>query len=243
MRLCSQLKSLERTRTIPILAISPLDDRMRLVRGLEIGVNDYLVPPIDKNELLARVRTQVRKRRYVERLRDDVQTSLELAITDALTGLHNRRYMERHIGTLVEQAASRDQPLALLMLDVDHFKVINDSYGHDAGDEVLREFALRIRKSIRGLDLACRYGGEEFLVIMPETDMSAAALVAERLRRGIASEAFAIQGGARAIDVTISVGIAALRGGDDPGSVLKRADEALYRAKRDGRNRVVPAAA
>jgi two-component system cell cycle response regulator len=141
---------------------------MRLVRGLEIGVNDYLVPPIDKNELLAPVRTQVRKRRYVERLRDDVQTSLELAITDALTGLHNRRYMERHIGTLVEQAASRDQPLALLMLDVDHFKVINDSYGHDAGDEVLREFALRIRKSIRGLDLACRYGGEEFLVIMPE---------------------------------------------------------------------------
>jgi response regulator of citrate/malate metabolism len=88
MRLCSQLKSLERTRTIPILAISPLDDRMRLVRGLEIGVNDYLVPPIDKNELLTRVRTQVRKRRYVERLRDDVQTSLELAITDTLTGLH-----------------------------------------------------------------------------------------------------------------------------------------------------------
>jgi two-component system cell cycle response regulator len=157
MRLCSQLKSLERTRTIPILAISPLDDRMRLVRGLEIGVNDYLVPPIDKNELLTRVRTQVRKRRYVERLRDDVQTSLELAITDTLTGLHNRRYMERHIGTLGEQAASRDQPLALLMLDVDHFKVINDSYGHDAGDEVLREFALRIRKSIRALDLACRY--------------------------------------------------------------------------------------
>jgi two-component system, cell cycle response regulator len=157
MRLCSQLKSLERTRTIPILAISPLDDRMRLVRGLEIGVNDYLVPPIDKNELLTRVRTQVRKRRYVERLRDDVQTSLELAITDTLTGLHNRRYMERHIGTLGEQAASRDQPLALLMLDVDHFKVINDSYGHDAGDEVLREFALRICKSIRALDLACRY--------------------------------------------------------------------------------------
>jgi two-component system, cell cycle response regulator len=168
---------------------------MRLVRGLEIGVNDYLVPPIDKNELLARVRTQVRKRRYVERLRDDVQTSLELAITDGAHRLTQPPLHGRHIGTLVEQAASRDQPLALLMLDVDHFKVINDSYGHDAGDEVLREFALRIRKSIRGLDLACRYGGEEFLVIMLETDMSAAALVAERLRRGIASEAFAIQGG------------------------------------------------
>jgi two-component system, cell cycle response regulator len=216
---------------------------MRLLRGLEIGVNDYLVPPIDKNELLARVRTQVRKRRYLERLRDDVQTSLEHAITDALTGLHNRRYMERHIGSLVEQSAAGGKPLAVLMLDVDHFKEINDTYGHDAGDEVLREFALRIRKSIRGLDLACRYGGEEFLVVMPETDLSGAALVAERLRRTVASEPFALQQSERATNVTISVGIAALGPGDDPASLVKRADQALYRAKRDGRNRVVPAAA
>jgi two-component system, cell cycle response regulator len=243
LRLCSQLRSLERTRTIPILAISPLEDRTRLLRGLEIGVNDYLVPPIDKNELLARVRTQVRKRRYLERLRDDVQTSLELAITDALTGLHNRRYMERHIAGLVEHSVAGGKPLAVLMLDVDHFKAINDTYGHDAGDEVLREFALRIRKSIRGLDLACRYGGEEFIVVMPETDLSAAALVAERLRRTIASEPFALQRGERATNVTISVGIAALGSGDDAPKVLKRADEALYRAKRAGRNRVVPAAA
>jgi two-component system, cell cycle response regulator len=197
LRLCSQLRSLERTRTIPILAISMLDDKTRLVRGLEIGVNDYVVPPIDKNELLARVRTQVRKRRYVERLRDDVQTSLELAITDVLTGLHNRRYMERHIGGLVEQAASRGKPLAVLMVDIDHFKSINDTFGHDAGDEVLREFALRIRKAIRGIDLACRYGGEEFLVVMPETDLSVAAVVAERLRRTIASEPFPIEQGVR----------------------------------------------
>jgi two-component system, cell cycle response regulator len=243
LRLCSQLRSLERTRTVPILAISALDDKTRLVRGLEIGVNDYVVPPIDKNELLARVRTQVRKRRYLERLRDDVQTSLELAITDVLTGLHNRRYMERHIGGLVEQAASRGKPLAVLMVDIDHFKAINDTYGHDAGDEVLREFALRIRKAIRGIDLACRYGGEEFLVVMPETDLSAAAVVAERLRRTIASEPFPIEQGVRTIEVTISVGITALAGSEDPSSVLKRADQALYRAKRDGRNRVVPAAA
>jgi two-component system cell cycle response regulator len=124
LRLCSQLRSLERTRSIPILAISSLDDNTRLLRGLEIGVNDYLAPPVDKNELLARVRTQVRKRRYIEKLRDDVQKSLELAITDALTGLHNRRYMERHIGGLVEQACSVGKPLAVLMLDVDHFKAI-----------------------------------------------------------------------------------------------------------------------
>jgi len=202
LRLCSQLRSLERTRSIPILAISSLDDNTRLLRGLEIGVNDYLAPPVDKNELLARVRTQVRKRRYIEKLRDDVQKSLELAITDALTGLHNRRYMERHIGGLVEQACSLGKPLAVLMLDVDHFKAINDTYGHAAGDEVLREFALRIRRSIRGLDLACRR--EEFLVVMPETDLSAAALAAERLRRRIASDPFPIQRGKQAMEVTIS---------------------------------------
>ena len=213
------------------------------MRGLEIGVNDYLIRPIDKNELLARVRTQIRKKRYTERLRDNVQMSIEMAITDALTGLYNRRYMESHVGTLVEQAAARGKPLTVLVLDIDYFKSINDTYGHDAGDDVLREFAVRIRKSIRGIDLACRYGGEEFVVVMPETDMAVATMVAERLRRRIASEPFPIQQGARGIEVTISIGIAALGRDDNAASVLKRADQALYRAKRDGRNRVVPDAA
>ena len=153
--------------------------------------------PIDKNELLARARSQVRKRRYTERLRDNVQMSIEMAITDALTGLFNRRYMESHLSTLVEQAASRGKPLAVLVIDIDYFKSINDSHGHDAGDDVLRDFALRIKRSIRGIDLACRYGGEEFVVVMPETDMAVAAMVAERLRRRIAAEPFAIQQGAR----------------------------------------------
>jgi two-component system cell cycle response regulator len=169
--------------------------------------------------------------------------SIEMAITDALTGLHNRRYMETHIGTLVEQAASRGKPLTVLVLDIDYFKSINDTHGHDAGDEVLREFAFRIRKSIRGIDLACRYGGEEFLVVMPETDVGVATMVAERLRRRIASEPFAIQQGARTVELTISIGIAGVTAADDAASVIKRADQALYRAKRDGRNRVVPDAA
>ncbi len=173
-----------------------------------------------------------------------MQMSIEMAITDALTGLFNRRYMETHLATLVEQAAARGKPLAVLILDIDYFKAINDGHGHDAGDDVLREFALRIRKSIRNIDLACRYGGEEFVIVMPETDMAVATMVAERLRRRIASEPFAIQQGARNLDVTISIGIAALDGPtDNAAGVLKRADTALYRAKRDGRNRVVPDAA
>lgn len=244
LRLCSQLRSLERTRNLPILAIADGDDNGRLARGLEIGINDYLLRPIDKNELQARVRTQIRKKRYTERLRDNVQLSIEAAITDALTGLHNRRYMESHLGTLMEQAASRGKPLSVLVLDIDYFKAINDTYGHDAGDDVLREFAVRIRKSIRGIDLACRYGGEEFVIVMPETDMAVAATVAERLRRRIATEPFAIEQGGRSINVTISIGLAGLENaGDGALTLLKRADQALYRAKRDGRNRVVADAA
>jgi two-component system cell cycle response regulator len=214
------------------------------VRGLEIGVNDYLVRPVDKNELLARVRTQIRKKRYTERLRDNVQMSIEMAITDALTGLYNRRYMESHLGALVDQAAARGKPLTTLVLDIDYFKSINDNHGHDAGDDVLREFATRVRKSIRGIDLACRFGGEEFVIVMPETDMAVATIVAERLRRRIASEPFPIHQGTDSIEVTISIGIATLDAADDSAAtILKRADQALYRAKRDGRNRVVADAA
>jgi two-component system, cell cycle response regulator len=244
LRLCSQVRSLERTRNLPILAIAEAEDNARLMRGLEIGINDYLIRPIDRNELMARVRTQIRRKRYTERLRDNVQMSIEAAITDALTGLHNRRYMESHLATLVEQSHARGKPLTVLVLDIDFFKSVNDTHGHDAGDDVLREFATRLKKSIRGIDLACRLGGEEFVVVMPDTDMAVAAMVAERLRRRIAAEPFPIHKGERKVEVTISIGLAALAGPDDTAAhVLKRADQALYRAKRDGRNRVVADAA
>jgi two-component system cell cycle response regulator len=240
LRLCSQARSLERTRHVPIVAIADADNNSRLLRGLEIGVNDYLMRPVDKNELMARARTQIRKRRYTDHLRDNVQNSIEMAITDALTGLHNRRYMETHLATLADQAASRGKPLALMMLDLDFFKSINDTYGHDAGDDVLREFAVRVRKSIRGIDLACRYGGEEFVIVMPETDLHVAGMVAERLRRAIAGEPFTVHKGGKRIDVTASIGLATLEmKAEDIGDVMKRADNALYRAKREGRNRVV----
>src|SRR3954451_10410563 len=244
LRLCSQARSLERTRQMPILAISDADNNARLLRGLEIGVNDYLLRPVDKNELLARARTQNRKRRYTDHLRDNVQNSIEMAITDALTGLHNRRYMESHLATLAEQAASRGKPLALMILDIDFFKSINDTYSHDAGDDVLRKSAVRLRKSTRGIALACRYGGEEFVIVMPETDLHVASLVAERLRRSIAGQPFAVNKGAKRIEVTISIGLSTLQSKGEPvADVLKRADTALYRAKHDGRNRVVSQAA
>ena len=187
---------------------------------------------------------QIKEKRYTARLRDNVAMSIEMAITDALTSLFNRRYMETHLAALTEQAAQRGKPLSVLILDIDFFKSINDGHGHDAGDDVLREFSLRIRKSIRNIDLACRYGGEEFVIVMPETDMAVAGMVAERIRRRIATEPFAVQQGTKSLEVTISIGIASLGSeGDTAAAMLKRADTALYRAKRDGRNRVVQDAA
>ncbi|MCC6983452.1 MAG: PleD family two-component system response regulator [Bauldia sp.] len=243
LRLCSQLRSLDRTRMLPILAMVSPDDNTKLLRGLDIGVNDYLMRPLDKNELLARVKTQVRRKRFSDRLRDTVQLTLEMAMTDGLTGLHNRRYLERHLTSLVDQSLTSGKPLSVLILDIDHFKSVNDTHGHDAGDDVLRAFTDRIRRSVRGIDLACRLGGEEFVVVMPDTDESRAMEVGERLREAVAAEAFTVADGA-ALWVTASIGVATLSfSSDTPQSMLKRADVALYRAKNEGRNRVAAAAA
>ena len=244
LRLVGQIRSLERTRYMPILLIANTDQKARLLRGLDLGANDYLLRSADKNEMVARVRTQVRRRRFTERLRDNVQQSMELAVTDALTGLYNRRYMESHADALVERAAARGKPLTVLIIDIDHFKAVNDTYGHDAGDDVLREFSDRLRSCIRGIDLACRYGGEEFVVVMPDTDLGIANKVAERIRRRVAAEAFPIDRGSRNVEVTISIGLASRIGPQDNSAlIMKRADAALYLAKRNGRNRVVSDAA
>ena len=244
LRLCSHLRSLDRTRALPILVVVDPEDNIRLMRALDLGVNDYLVRPIDRNEMQARVRTQIRRKRFSDRLRDSVQSTMEMAVTDGLTGLHNRRYLERHLATLVQQATAREKPLSVLILDIDHFKSINDTYGHAAGDEVLREFSRRVRKAVRGIDLACRLGGEEFVVAMPDTDAALAMLVGERLRQKIAGDPFPTGDAGVSVNVTVSIGICSLTSPDDTADALmKRADAALYLAKRDGRNRVVAAAA
>jgi two-component system, cell cycle response regulator len=244
LRLCSQLRSLPEGRNVPILVLVNDGERRKLTQALEMGVNDYLTRPVDKNELVARVRTQLRKKRYSDRLRYNVQLSLEMAITDQLTGLHNRRYMGRHLDTLIANAEKSGKPVAFLILDIDYFKSVNDTHGHDIGDEVLREFASRIAANVRGIDLACRYGGEEFVVVMPDTDMEFASAVAERLRRNVEATPFAISREPRKLNITISIGIAGSEpSGDTAEALLHRADQALYRAKRAGRNRVVAAAA
>ena len=244
LRLCSQLRSLPEGRHVPILVVVSDGDRRKLTQALEMGVNDYLTRPVDKNELVARVRTQLRKKRYADRLRHNVQLSLEMAITDQLTGLHNRRYMSRHLDTLVGNARKNERPLAFVIMDIDFFKQVNDTYGHDIGDEVLKEFATRISANVRGIDLACRFGGEEFVVVMPDTDLSFAYSISERLRQSIETTPVKISRAPNALKITISIGIAGLEDADASAeALLRRADQALYRAKRSGRNKVVADAA
>lgn len=244
LRLCSQLRSLERTRFLPLLLIAEQGDDNLVVRALDLGVTDYLMRPIDPNELIARSLTQIRRKRCNDRLRASVRQTIELAVTDGLTGLHNRRYLDNHMKLLIDRATARGRPLSVCITDIDRFKLVNDTYGHDAGDAVLREFASRVRSAVRGADLACRYGGEEFVLVMPDTPGEMAASVAERLRRIIEQEPFRIPGMDVFLSITASLGIAsALPEGDSPEALLKRADTALYEAKRSGRNRVVAAAA
>jgi two-component system cell cycle response regulator len=244
LRLCSQLRSLDRTRFLPIVLIAEPGEDSLVMRGLDLGVNDYVTRPVDELELTARLRTQIRRKRYNEELRSSVAQTIEMAVTDGLTGLHNRRYLDSHLATLFERAGSRGRPLSLMITDIDRFKPINDTHGHAAGDEVLRDFARRLRKNVRGIDLACRFGGEEFVVVMPDTEPHVAEKVAERIRHEIESQPFAISGGTQMLHVTVSIGVASMvPGKDSVDTLVKRADAALYEAKNNGRNRVVAKAA
>ena len=243
LRLCSQVRSLERTRHLPILIVVDPSDDARLLRGLDMGVNDYVLRPIERHELTARVKTQVKRKRHADLLKARLEESVEMAITDGLTGLHNRRYMDSHLRTLVTQSLQSGRALSMLVADIDFFKSVNDTYGHAAGDNVLKEFAQRFRRNTRGIDLACRLGGEEFVIIMPDTDLARAVQVGERLRATIAAEPFQLAPN-QTLSVTASVGVATLECRDDtPEALFKRADSALYAAKRNGRNRVVADAA
>ncbi len=240
LRLCSHLRSSEKTRSIPILMIANEDDMSRIAHGLEIGAHDYILRPVDRNELLARVRTQIRRKRFQERLRSNFELSLSMALTDSLTGLYNRRYFEVHLQKLLEKNQASKKSMCILMLDVDHFRTFNNTHGHAVGDVVLKIFAKRILNSLRSFDLVARLGGEEFVVILPDISTDMAYLIGERLRRNIADEPFPcdVEGGS--VNVTTSIGGAIIKDGIATiAQVLKRADDCLYAAKEGGRNCVV----
>jgi two-component system, cell cycle response regulator len=239
-RVIARMRSGEPTRHLPILAVVEPDDRTRAVRALELGAHDIITRPIDDEELVARARTLMRRKRYMDALRTRLDQSLELAITDPLTGLYNRRFVMAQLAPLVQRAECGGDPVSVMTIDIDHFKHCNDTFGHDVGDRVLQDFAVRLGSNVRPSDFACRLGGEEFVVIMPRTTGDIACLAAERLRRSVCGAPFNAPGVAHPLEITVSIGVACADAAEETAeSLLKRADEALYEAKRTGRNRVI----
>ncbi|HUK61339.1 MAG TPA: PleD family two-component system response regulator [Stellaceae bacterium] len=240
LRIVGKLRAQETSRLVPILLIGDPEELQRVAKGLDLGATDYLLRPLDRNELVARVRTQVRRKRLQDRLQENYRKSLSLALTDGLTGLYNRRYLGVHLDGLIARLADGAMGPSLLLIDIDWFKRVNDTHGHAAGDAVLRELTSRIARHVRTFDLFARYGGEEFVVVLPETDRRVAEGVAERLRMVVAETPFQVEGVADGLAVTISIGLAVTADARETAdSLLRRADEALYAAKAAGRNRVV----
>jgi two-component system cell cycle response regulator len=241
LTVCAQLRANDLTRHIPVIFIGTEAEMPLVAKGLDIGGNDYILRPLDSNELISRTRTQLRHKRHYDSLRKNYEASLSLSLVDALTGAFNRRYVDAHLPRMLVRTVEASKPLAALMIDIDHFKKINDTYHHAAGDLVLKSVAERIINSVRPSDLAARIGGEEFLVIMPETPVNVAHLVAERLREKIAKTEIILPGHDKPVTVTVSIGCAATDGQEKETTeaILQRADDALYKAKNEGRNRVI----
>jgi two-component system, cell cycle response regulator len=236
LKLLSGLRAADLTHELPIMLIADPDERDRVIKGFELGANDCLVLPLDQNELRARVRNLIRRKFYQDRLRSDLGSALEMALTDPLTGLHNRGYLRQYLNKILEGGAGRK--VCLVMIDIDHFKMLNDRFGHIAGDRALQLIAQKMRENVRVCDILARYGGEEFAVVMPNTNAEDAVAVAERLRTAVADAKFEV-GQGEVANITISLGVSSA--GEEMStmdSLLRRADDALYEAKRKGRNRM-----
>lgn len=239
-RILSALRTTKTTRQSAIIFVVERNQEAVAASALDLGANDYLVAPIDSNELMVRVRSQLRRKRYSDRLRSNVVDGLKMAVIDPLTGLYNRRYALQHLQAMSERALKENAPFSILMMDLDEFKIVNDRYGHAAGDEVLTEFSRRMQENVRGIDLVARIGGEEFFVAMPDTNTDQAVQVAERLREAMETRPFIIQGHNANINVTVSIGVAESDPEmDAPDAILRNADAALYKAKNNGRNAVI----
>jgi len=239
LRLCSSFRSNEVTRHTPILVLIDDGDNDKLIQAMDLGVTDYVTRPIDGNELVARVKSQIRHKRFADYLRGNMKKNMEMAVTDSVTNLYNRHFLDTHLENIFSPENDKQVNVSMLMLDIDHFKQINDTYGHASGDEVLEEFSKRISSNIRSIDLAARYGGEEFIVVMPETDAGFALYIAERLRKTISDEPFVVSGAEEPIEVKVSIGVSIVSEGcDTKEKLFSDADKGLYKAKETGRNKV-----
>ncbi|MFN3145552.1 MAG: diguanylate cyclase [Paracoccaceae bacterium] len=246
LRLLSDLQSRAETRTCGVLMIEPPQDGIVGVTALDLGLGDLIEPDVSDAELALRVGRQLRAKRETDRMRDALGNGVRAALRDPLTGLYNRRYALQRLERIARAALANGRPFAVMVLDIDRFKRVNDSYGHAAGDEVLKIVAERLRASLRQSDMVARIGGEEFLVVLPDTNPQRARRRAERLRRAVGRTPVVLPGDRGSITVTLSIGVA-LGGQPDaattPFLTVEHADRALYTAKSDGRNQVIVSAA
>ena len=240
-QLIAELQTRPATRAASLLAMLPTGKDDMAAMALDLGADDVVFDTICTKELELRLQGLTARKARRDQLNNTVRDGLNAAVTDALTGLFNRRYAEMHLTQIARKSKENGHDFALMVIDIDHFKVINDTYGHASGDEVLIELSRRIRNNLRPIDLLARMGGEEFLIVMPSTTHELARLAADRLRRLINDEPFQITKGSQDIQVTISVGVAVDSAGrreTDCAALLDRADAALYCAKEAGRNAV-----
>lgn len=239
LRLVSHLRTAPNTRHSTIIVVVPEGDQETAAKGLDLGASDYIFDPFDPHELVVRLKGQMRRKRVSDRLRNTVRDTMRLAVLDPLTEIYNRRYATQHLLKITARAKETGKNFALMALDIDKFKHVNDQNGHGVGDLVLKEFARRIQENLRGVDLVSRIGGEEFLVAMPDTTEAEAKVAAERLRGIIANDRFAfaeIEGG---LAITVSIGVVVGNSEcTDIDALLKQADKALYVSKAEGRNLV-----
>ncbi|MEM7046113.1 MAG: PleD family two-component system response regulator [Pseudomonadota bacterium] len=239
LMLCSQVRTQPQTRDVPVLLTADEGDSGRVAKGLELGATDYVIKPIERNELVARRRNQLRSKRYLDRLHQHYESSLTMVMTDSLTGLYNRRYLDRLIENLLASTQAIARPTTVMMMDVDHFKNFNDQHGHAVGDKVLHHLGFLFRDNTRQIDTVARYGGEEFVVVCPEVNETTATRIAERIRTSVENSPITLESG-EALAVTISIGVASSpHSNASPQEMLKAADDALYKAKEQGRNQVV----
>ncbi|WP_168464145.1 PleD family two-component system response regulator [Wolbachia endosymbiont of Ctenocephalides felis wCfeT] len=241
LRLCSEFRSKVETRYTPILILSEDYDKNNLVKALDVGASDYLAVPLDEGELIARVNLQVKRKRYQDALRMNLFNNAEMSIKDPLTNCYNRRYFDTHLKNIVKDSVEKCRNLSLMMIDIDHFKAVNDDFGHNAGDELLKQVSKRISENIRVTDLLARFGGEEFVVVMPDTNISSACFIAERVHEIIAKTPFKLLGQDTEHEITVSIGVAEMESSDlyNTKQFIMRADKHLYKAKNSGRNKVV----
>jgi len=240
LRVCSHLRAAKQTKDLSVILAVDDDDQATMVKALEMGVNDYILAPIDISELVVRIKTQVRRKRYQDALRKLQEDQLNLSVIDPLTGLHNRRYLDTYLPKQVKASHEQNKRISVMFLDIDDFKMVNDTYGHDVGDEIIKEFAARVKDITRPSDLVARYGGEEFIVIMPDTGFPHAHHAADRILKTISSKPFKVSTAEGELTKTLSIGLATLQDDDTPETVVKRADERVYKAKQAGKNCVKP---